>query len=414
MKSFLRRIPVLAAVSFMGGNAVLAQEELGVLKLEAETLAANRAEAEQRVASLRREGRFREAATAVLTADRLRRREVAMEHAYKRALGYFRRLEREAAHAPIDHTLDEQRFVEPDMADRDALKDLVQSAAEERAAAEAYAAELKTMGKHREAAMAAEACERLREREKSLRKVFPASLQSGPEPMEGRSPSSGRHAGVSVAPETTAAPAPSHVPIAGSTRAEALRNFLDTIAQTREGMRDPTHLEGVLSHALALAHELALDVRSVRAAAAQRAFEQAVEAALARNAEVGVANGSYLEAEHFADGVNRAELAVESLALALKDAMDERPPPPSATPPGNRSRRKSSMLTVDIETRWRAAATAAGKNRAVITSLHDALDGALAAIQRDNSGKDEEAEALEAIACLQATLRDMERELDNV
>ncbi|XRB16931.1 hypothetical protein RI054_14g67750 [Pseudoscourfieldia marina] len=103
-----------------------------------------------------------------------------------------------------------------------------------------------------------------------------------------------------------------------------IRSFLDTIAQVRAGVQDAARLEVIISHGLALAHEQALEgSSSMRAAAARRTFDEKVEHALSHNASTWETE---MDAEQFADSVNRIELAVENLTLALAEEEKSRAP----------------------------------------------------------------------------------------
>lgn len=296
-------------------------EEVGFLEAESTMLQSSREEAEQRVQNLRKSGRFREAATVALTVDRLRRREMAMKSAYQRAHAFFSQRELGELHN-LAKRRDERSALpmRPEVApptedEIRTIRELAETAAAELAAADRHAAELRAEGKHDEATRAMEAVERLRTTQhymaRALERVERVRQASQSTDVDYDSSNQKKPA------ESTPRKGSKEVASAAAGWGSPIRSFLDTIAQVRAGVQDAARLEVIISHGLALAHEQALEgSSSMRAATARRTFDEKVEHALSHNASTWETE---MDAEQFADSVNRIELAVESLTLALAE-----------------------------------------------------------------------------------------------
>ncbi|GHP10338.1 hypothetical protein PPROV_000906900 [Pycnococcus provasolii] len=150
--------------STLDATTSLSEEEIRTLQHAASMAQSEREEAESHVTELRAKGKFKEAATAALTVERLRKKEATLQSAYQRGFAALTALEKRGdwSAARMTHGITE------DAPSADDVKSEVQGARAEREELEKEVERLERSGDHAAAAMAAAACARAKSVEKAL------------------------------------------------------------------------------------------------------------------------------------------------------------------------------------------------------------------------------------------------------
>ncbi|XRB08162.1 hypothetical protein NFJ02_34g87140 [Pycnococcus provasolii] len=151
--------------STLDATTSISEEEIRTLQAASAGASAEREEAESHVTELRAKGKFKEAATAALTVERLRKKEATLQSAYQRGFAIFSGMENAALsgrHAPqlLPPPASKEQIME--------AQEAAAAASAERADLESHEIELRAQGKFKEAATAALAVERLKKDEQAI------------------------------------------------------------------------------------------------------------------------------------------------------------------------------------------------------------------------------------------------------